>query len=317
MRLSSFLVFLSLLQSATAETRLATTPVLGYAYDPSLGAIRAIRGIPGAAVLGDVVDSGLELTAAEISPSQDFALAVSASDRRLRLIRWSDGQAPSVTLLNDAMEAPSRLIFSPSGAAAVLQEQNSGRLQVITGLPASAVLQEIPPSASSAIALADNGAIALASGDGVRVFGPDRNSFVLPLPTSIRALAFSRDGRDLVAMTGSGDLYLAKNLEAGVDIRNISYGSDRLADPVAVRFSADGSSVFAADASGRLASILLENGDTRETVCPCIPTRIQPMGQRGLLRVTEISDQPLFLFDTSAERPRVWFVPMADRRSAQ
>jgi hypothetical protein len=190
-------------------------------------------------------------------------------------------------------------------------------MQVVTGMPESPLVHEIPAAASSAIAVADNGAIAAAGADGVRISGPALTAFALPLPAGIRALAFARNARDLIAMTGSGDLFLAKSIEAGIDIRSIAYQSTRLLDPVAVRFSADGSAILAADASGRLASILLGNGDTREATCACAPTGLQPLNSRGLVRVTNISDQPLFLFDTSADRPRVWFVPMADRRSAQ
>jgi hypothetical protein len=215
------------------------------------------------------------------------------------------------------MDSPDRVIFSPSGSAAVLHDRSSGRLQAVTGLPESAILQEVPSAASATIAVADNGAVAVAGEDGVRIFGPDLNSFTLPLPNGIRSLAFSREGRDLVAITSSGDLYLAKNIETGVDIRNVPYQSTRLQEAVGLRFSADGSSAMAADASGRLASIHLESGETREAGCQCEPTEIQPLGRKGLVRITGISNQPLFLFDTSADRPRVWFVPMADHGSAQ
>jgi len=254
MRLSSFLVLVSILQTAAAQSRLAT-PALGYVFDPSLSGIRAVRGIPGAAVLADVLDTGLELASAEVSPSQDFALAVSASDRRVRLIRWSEGQAPSVTLLPDAMHAPGRLIFSPSGSAALLENPESGRIHVVTGMPESPVVQEIATVASSALAVADTGVVAAAGADGVRISGPALTPYTLPLPAGIRALAFARNALDLVGITGSGNLYLAKNLEAGVDIRSISYESTLL-DPVALRFSADSSAILAADRSGRLASIL-------------------------------------------------------------
>ena len=314
MRLSSFSVFLLILESAAAQTRLAT-PALGFAYDSSASAIRAVRGVPGAAVLGDVIDTGLELAAAEISPSQDFALAVSASDRRVRLVRWSEGQSPSVTLVGGAIESPGRLIFSPAGSAAVLADSHSGRLQLLTGLPDSFDLHEIPATSGAVVAVADNGSIALAVDDGVRVIGRDLNSFLLPLPAGVRALAFSRDGRNLAAVTHSGSLYVAKNVEAGADIRSVAVAS--IADAVAVRFSPDGSSVFVAEASGRLLSILLESGDASEIHCSCAPTGLHPLGRRGLLRVTDIANQPMFLFDTAADRPRVWFVPMADSRSAQ
>ena len=315
MRLFPFLLFVSLVPVAAPQGRVAS-PALGYAFDPALGAIRAIRGIPGAALLAEPLDAGGALVEAAISPTHDFALAVFASDRRARIIRWQDGESLSVLPLENALNAPDGFVFSPSGSAAVLHDRISKRLQLITGLPASPVLREIAFPATRAIAVADNGVIALADDGGVRIVHPDLDSFILPV-SGARALAFSPVARDLLAVTGSGALYFARGIERGLDIREVPYDSASLADPVAVRFSDDGSSAAIAAASGALASVDLAAGVLALLSCDCSPTGIHPLTRGGLLRVTDISDRPLFLFDTAPDRPRVWFVPAVDRRTAQ
>jgi hypothetical protein len=316
MRLSPFLILISIIHSAAAQPRLAT-PALGYVYDPNLRAIRTIGGVPGAALLAEPLDLGLELTNAVISPSQDFALALSSADNRVRLINWRHGRSASVSVLDHGPIAPDGIVFSPSGSAAILHDSASGGSLVVTGLPESPAIHETGPLAIGPMAVADDGMIAVPADDGVRIVDKNLNSFSLPFPAGSRGLAFSRAGHDLLSVTSSGDLYLAKNIDQGVDIRSLFYDAARLADPVAVRFSVDGSSAFLANTSGMLASIHLESGAAVVLSCQCAPTGIQPLGPRGLVRVTAVSDRPLFLFDAAPDRPRVWFVPAADHGSAQ
>lgn len=293
-----------------------TAPVLGYAYDPAVAAIRAVRGHPGAALIAEPLEAGIPLADAVIAPSQDFAVVISAGDRRARIIRWSGGQPPSTTVLDDAIDGPERLYLSPSGRAAVLSGR-SGHLQVVTGLPDSPRLHPIPSDALGPIAVADSGAVAVAGGDGVRVFGPEHASYSLPISADVAALAFDLRSRDLLAITTSGDIYVAKNIEGGADIRYIAYTEAPLADPVAIRFSADASSAVIATKSGKLASIDLNTGRAAVASCQCAPAAIQPLASDGLFRVTDISSRPLFLLDTRRRQPRVWFVPATSEERAQ
>ena len=316
MRFTLSLLFVSVVRLAEAQQ--IASPALGYAYDPSLRAIRVIRGLPGAALLEETIDVGLEVTAAEIAPSQDFALIV-PTDLRPRLLRLQAQQQPTAALLDAAMDFPDRLIFSPSGSAALLYRHDSGRLQVFTGLPGLPAAHEIPFAPANTMAISDDGAIALAGHSHLRIIGPDLRSFSLPLPprTEVKALAFSPQGkRNLLVISSDGELYVAKDIHSGLDIRRISYGA-ALANAVAARFSADGSAALLADSSGVLASVDLESGTSTLISCHCSPTRIEPLASKNLLRVTDISDQPLLLFDTTPNRSRVWFIPTARQGDAQ
>jgi hypothetical protein len=182
------------------------------------------------------------------------------------------------------------------------------------------VLQEIEPAgstAAAAFAIADDATIALATADTVLAIGPDLSSSPLPLPGDVRSLTFRRAGRDLAAVTRSGDLYLARNVNGDLEIRQIYSGDTQTADPVAIQFAPEGSAAFLANTAGTLAAIDLNTGSATALSCQCAPTGLQPFGRAGLFRITEISDRPLLLFDGTPGRNRVWFVPAETRRSAQ
>lgn len=129
--ISVFLLACLPVSYAGAQSALAT-PILGFAYDASRMAIRPVRGFPGAAILGDPIDAGFDVALAAISPRQDYALAVSAGDGRVYVLRFPNGQ-PSVAALDNAMASPTQIVFSPSGTAALLYDQTSGRLQTVVG----------------------------------------------------------------------------------------------------------------------------------------------------------------------------------------
>jgi hypothetical protein len=317
MRWTSFLLLVWLAPCATAQPEVST-PTLGYAYDPGLRAIRTIRGIPGAALLAEIVDGGFAAVSATVAPSQDFALAVSSTGE-VRIVDWRSG-TPTSTILADAMNAPDGLTFSGSGTAAVLSDSQSGHIQVVTSLPDAPAIREIVPAGGStpaaAIAVADDGTVAWATGDGVQFVGTDLAPFSLPLPSGVVALVFAASNHDLLAATSAGDLYLAKDAYAGADIRKIDSDS-RLANPVAVQFSADGSTAFVAGQAGTLAYIDLNAGTTATVSCQCAPSGFDRLGHTDRFRLTGISNRPVFFFDGTPQRQRLWFVPAPDPRNAQ
>src|SRR5512135_947515 len=104
---SSYFVLFGLLAGITAGAQDASfvTPSLGFVYDANLQAIRAIRGIPGAALIDQAVDPGFAVSSAVLSPGQDCALALAAGDPQLRLIRF-DRNDVRVLVLDDAMPSP-------------------------------------------------------------------------------------------------------------------------------------------------------------------------------------------------------------------
>jgi DNA-binding beta-propeller fold protein YncE len=293
------------------------SPPLGFAFDANRNALRPVRGIPGAAVLDEPLESGFAIAQAAVAPSQNFALAVSAEDRRLHLIRLTG--APSDTLVNGAMDAPDRIVFSPTGGTALLHGQDS-RMQILSGLPESVAVQELAPVESAVVdtmAVSDDGAFVLLSSEGVRFVGPEQSGAFLALPPSVTAMSFGPGSHDLVAVTHSGDVYIGRSIDTNGDFRQVYAGGEQTADPVGVRFSADGQRAFTANASGVVVAIDIMNASGNSVSCRCVPTVLEPLGSGPLFRLTQISGQPLMLFDAGATEPRVWFVPADSQRSSQ
>jgi hypothetical protein len=287
-------------------------PALGFAYDSSLGAIRPILGIPGAAILGSPLDSGSTLEAAAISPQQDFALAVSAGDHTVRIVRFA-GAGASVLSLDGGMSSPDRMIFSPSGSSALLYRQDSGRLQILTGLPGAAAIRELSMSglnAPSALAISDDSSLTLLAGQGSDpswVTDPDGNLVPLALPASTVAVSFRRGSHDLLSATRAGDLYLAQAVDTFPPFVQITGGAVP-SPPVALRFSSDGSASYVLGADGTVATVDLSTGASQSISCGCKPAAFEPLQLKNMFRLTEISNLPVMLFEASSG-PRVWFVP--------
>jgi hypothetical protein len=315
MRSICFLLLISFLPCAAQPSIMA--PALGYAYDAGLRAIRPVRGIPGAAVLDEPLRIGFVPTRVAIAPHQDYALAVSA-DQGLHLIRWNTAPVSDIAI-DGAMATADRIVFSPSGAAAILYDSTSGRMQVLTGVSDSPAVRDIQAAGSTSattFAIADDATVLVVAGDTALAITPDLNSIPLPLPGSVAALAFDRGSHDLLAITVSGDLYLAQNVNANLSIRQIYTGDAQTSNPVAVQFSPDESAAFIANGAGVLSTIDLNTGSISTISCQCAPTRLEPFGQ-GIFRLTDISDGPVLLFDGTPKQNRVWFVPADAQRSAQ
>jgi hypothetical protein len=295
--------------STFAQTGSVGFPALGFAPDPRSSQIRPIRGIPGAALLGDPLDTST-FTNSAISPKQDLALAVSAADGQLYLVPLSGEPARAVA---NAMSGPSQIVFSPTGRAAIIR---GGRLQILNELAGAPRVTEValdPFDTPPALAVSDDGQAMLASSgrdeNPVWLAGPGGSLTQLPLPGSVRAIAFRRDSRDAVAVTRSGDVYLVRNAGPDAEIRQVYIGDEQTSDPVAVQISPDGSRAFTANSHGLVAAIHLQSGSVASASCQCAPVSLEPMNAPALYRLTEISDLPVMLFDASTLTPRIWFVP--------
>ncbi len=310
--ISPLLLVIASLVPAVAQSGIGT-PSLGFAFDPSLGTIRPILGIAGAAVLGSPLNSGLVLESAAISPRQDFALAVSAEDHGVRIIRFQDA-GTSVLPLSGGISSPDRMVFSPSGSAAVLYRQDSSRIQVLTGLPDAPVILELSTArlnSPAALAITDDGNLALLAGqdsDPSWTVGPDGNFIPLALPASTMAVAFRRASHDLLSVTRAGDLYLARDVDTSPAFLRIDTGG-AASEPVAVRFSSDGASAYAIEANGTVTAVELATGSRQTVSCGCKPAGLEPLRSGTMFRLNAISGFPLMLFDASARDFHVWFVP--------
>jgi hypothetical protein len=301
-----------------AQDAAVVTPALGYVFDEGAQALRAVRGLPGAALVEDPLDTGFPIRSAAISPKRNFALA-SAGDSSVRLLRFQNNGA-AASLLEGAMPLPDRMLLSSGGSTALLYRD--GRLQSVSGLPERPAVRDWNTSflfdAGVPMAISDDARlIVLAPGGGdpaaVQLLSSDGGSSRMPMPGSIVALAFHRSRRDLLALTADGDLCLVR--DAGADTPCRIFQGAAAPDGTAVQFSPDGARAYIAAAGGNLSIVDLDTGDVVRLACGCRASSLDPTTLEMIFRLSPVGDSPLLLFDASQLAPRVWFVPRGGRRS--
>src|SRR5205807_6208833 len=92
MRVRLFGVVSAICCTVYGQTGTVGGPSSGYVFDPSVKVVRQIRGIPGAAIMGEALDLGLAVTSAEVSPRGDSAVAL-AADGSAHVFRLNNGAA--------------------------------------------------------------------------------------------------------------------------------------------------------------------------------------------------------------------------------
>jgi len=221
-------------QSGTA----LSGPTMGLVFDSSQSALRPIRGIPGAASLGDAVNLGFPLASATVSPRQDYALALRADDSSVVLARAGGASAA----IPGARPGPALVVFSPAGTAAALYDSGAGRVQILTGLPdAAAVQSDVSISALAgpvaALAVDDAGTslfLAAGAADTVSLYriATDGASQFLASFRSVAALRLLAAGREaLLADSAAGAVYIIRDLRGTGRMELIASARDGLAHP--------------------------------------------------------------------------------------
>jgi len=301
---------------AAAQTGTALSgPTMGLVFDSSQSALRPIRGIPGAATLGDAVNLGIPLASATVSPRQDFALALRADDSSVVLARAGGASAA----VPGARPAPALMVFSPAGATAALYDSGAGRVQVLTGLPdAAAVQSDVDISALAgpvaALAVDDAGtALFLAAGAAETValyrVGMDGTSQFLAAFRSVAALRLSVNGREaLLADSAAGAVYAIRDLRGAGRMETIASGRDGLGTPIAVESDSAGR-IFVADQAGNVTILDRGHGSVVSLPCGCAPTGLFRLSGTATFRLTEPSAGPMWVLDASGADARIVAVP--------
>jgi hypothetical protein len=308
---------------AAAQTGTALSgPTMGLVFDASQSALRPIRGIPGAATLGDAVNPGFPLASATVSPRQDFALALRADDSSVVLALAGGGSAA----VPGARPAPALMVFSPAGATAALYDSGAGRVQVLTGLPdAAAVQSDVDISALAgpvaALAVDDAGStLFLAAGAAETValyrIAMDGTSQFLASFRSVAALRLSVNGREaLLADSAAGAVYAIRDLRGAGRMETIASGRDGLGIPIAVESDSAGR-IFVADQAGNVTILNRGRGPVVSLPCGCAPAGLFRLSGTATFRLTEPSNGPMWVLDASGADARIVAVPPAAPPSA-
>ena len=246
----------------------------------------------------------------------------------MHLFRLNNGTPVERTV--EGLAVAQRVVFSPSGTAAVLYA--NGSLQVLKGLPDAPVIAatiplgpgrtaQFSPAVLSRpkrgtrrltdepLAISDDGGYLLVvSGGAIRVIGTAGDNRKLMDAAAGAWAAFAPGNHDAAVLDAAAGLVLFSDV-AGASIERVLAGPDsRMASPVGVAFSPDGQKLFVAGAGARaVAAFDIASGGRTIVACDCIPTGLVQMG--GLFRLNEIGAEPLWLLDARTGEPRMIFVP--------
>lgn len=297
MRRSFWLLALSTSLSAQTDTPIRS-PRIGYVYERGAG-LRPILGVPGASSFGDTISIEADLQTAQISPEQDYAVALAGSEKAAVIIDLPSGRLRSIDGILSGVE---RIALSPSGTSAVLYRTDAHRIDIVTGLPANPARAWSRDLIEEPVALAvrDDGEEVLMAGaasvlrisrdgDQRHIAGAEVFSATY-LRQSADILIAERSGR-LLALRDSGEQPVLFTAEPG------SFGDF-------VALAADSQRAYVASSS-RVAAVPLSPGTAEVFDCACSITALERMSSAGVFRLTEPNSGPLWLFDGT----RIVFVP--------
>jgi hypothetical protein len=300
-------------------------PVLGYVFDRSLNGLRRIWGVPGASRMGEVWPAGVELSMAQLSSGQDFALGITKTEGRMVLVDLR-AEPSRVWTIPQTSSKIDQVVFSSRGDSAILVSSENRRLYLIRGLPDSpSGISEVNlsqlPAAPQTFALSDDGQLLLMAVQGGEVstlysYSGASGIRMVGLAGQVSAMRFLNQSRDAVAVDRQArEVFLIRDLLGSAERILLASEREGITSPVALELSKDNQRVYVANAEPGGVVTINFTGGAQLTPCDCIPTALERMGD-SIFRLTELSDKPLMLLDGTGQESRVLFVPMDNKRTA-
>jgi hypothetical protein len=288
-------------------------PLIGYVWDPIAPGLRPIFGVSGAARLGAALYANRMFSAAAVSVAKQFALLTSATGE----IYLTSLPAGEPSLISPKLSSQQQIAISPSGNAAIIFADDLRSITLITGLPASPVLQTVElPAIANQAAVSDSGLVLIATTlnngtSNLRSLTASGATAPVTTLSQFGAMAFlPKSTSALIADAGQNGVQLASGLGGALNISRIATSADGVAKPVAVASSSDarwaiianqtGSSIVLVDLSGKTPSSSVQ--------CNCSLAFLMPIAGNDVFRLTELGAGPLSIFDGNASKPRVFLI---------
>jgi len=300
------------LQAASIEG-----PRLGYVFDPASKSIRPILGIPGAATMGQPLESGLDLRKIALSPAQDYVLATEGEHNQVAVL--ATNQTPlAPVLVAGADRGPDQLTISAGGKAAALYYKSNGHFELISGLPGapkiSARLYLSAGQTATALAVSDDGQTLLAGvGGTVYWVSPSGEVPILKGLQKIVSISLDSSQTALVADAVGNQIHRLRNVTGAVESDIVAGPKEDVAAPVAVALSHDGKRAFVANSKSGIIAILDLQSKTEigKLSCGCMPTGLERLAGDDVFRLTEPSSGPMWVLEVDSLQSRIVFVPPA------
>lgn len=294
-------VFLVLFPFAAAWAQIAG-PSLGLVPDGAQ--VRAMYGMAEAGAVGAVISGAGSLSNIAISPAQNYAIATSTADGSTVLVLASGAVSPIAGAAGNA----SQIVVSPQGSAAALWITSSSQFQILTGLPGTPAVRQIDATVfgtPTTFAVSDDGEVAGAWADGVRIFAADESVNPVSIGERVLALAFFAQRDDLAMATGSRVISMIGGTVAVVYQEPVAKGHPLAEGTEGIAVSSDTKWIATAIRGGIVVTVNVATGASAKLDCGCAPEGVFPIGGS----VFRLTSKGVKLIDASSSS--VFVVPVA------
>jgi hypothetical protein len=167
-----------------------------------------------------------------------------------------------------------------------------------------------------ATAISDNGRFLVAAFETdsenstvLRVHDADTGSWKDLGPAArVAAIAFAPNGNDIaVAADSPSAISVIRDISGTAEWRLVAGEAEGVTSPTSIRFSRDGA-LWIAAGSGVVLVQLSDNTRT-ELRCACKPTSLTELESGSTFRLNELSRDPVWVLQESAEGPKLLFIP--------
>ena len=303
-------------QSDRSASKSMQAPILGFVFATDGSEVRAILGIPGASILSRALAIPAGVTNFSFAPGQKYAIVEGASGASIGVVTFPNANPGPFIEISGAITRPDIVSFSPNGAAAVVYSASEGRLEVLSGLPATPrIAREISsselPNSVRLLALADDGITLLEGAANSTVYwvaeggGPQ----LLETVGDLEGMAFVPQSKDaLVFDRNGGALSLLRSVNSAPSSRSLVDGLTGLGGKIALQVAA-GRAIITSASANHLWQIDLQSLRVQDLQLPATATMLEPLRTPGKYLLSWQSGQPAWIVDTSGQTGAVYFVP--------
>lgn len=305
----------AVLTIATASALLGQSavhgPTVGWVFDAASSSLRSVDGIPGSSIMGRNLAVGFDLSQAAVAPDGRIAIVSAASDGRMMRVDLRSGANP--TAIPDVPASADEVVFSPTGSAALLIYRAATKAIVIPSLAdSSSASREVHFAGGmpETFAITDDATLLLASSpERLVAIDSSDNRWNVNFEGPARNLAFMSSSHDAL-VTGARGLWMLRSVASNPESRLVWEGNATHA-----LLAPDRKSALVLTGDQSLVAVNLESGEGRAIDCSCAPQMLARMSE-SVIRVTTLSDGPMWLLDWNSSEPRTVFVP-AEVKSEQ
>lgn len=299
------------------------SPLLGMVLDRNAARLRPVYGVPGAATMGDPLDTGNDISAAAVSPTGRYALVLSGADSHAALLFADNAKETPIAGVPSGV---SQLALSPDGTAGALYYSSERVVRVVSGLTGVAAQQvrsidvSALPSTKPLLAVSDDGASVLYSAGTYETFilGGESGLRRVAMSDVPTALAFRQGSRNALIATAAGAEWI-EDVGLRISTRHVSLDRNSTAASY-IGISRDGTQGIFMESAGRVSVAGLNSttgsGDSANSVnCRCTDFAPQPAaGGTGYI-LSEYNGKSISLLDASTSPARVFTIPPAGAAS--